>query len=63
VIRIKLIIFLLLFGCASPTQEGKCLKWKTIVIEKQKCTRQPYRFCMVKPIKKTYCIDREKNEK
>ena len=62
-IRTKLIILLLLFSCASPPQEGKCLKWKTVISERQECTRQPYRFCMIKPIQKTYCMYREKNEK
>lgn len=58
----KLLIFLLLFSCAAPPQEGECLKWKTVVSEKQECTRQPYRICFVRPIQKTYCIDRERND-
>ena len=55
----KLLIFLLLFSCATPPQEGECLKWKTVVSERQECTRQPYRICFVRPIQKTYCIDRK----
>ena len=57
----KLLIFLLLFSCATPSQEGKCLKWKTIIQERQECTRQPYRVCIVVPVQKTVCVDRETN--
>ena len=57
----KLIILLLLFSCATPPQEGKCLKWKTTIQERQECTRHPYRFCIVVPEQRTVCVDRETN--
>ena len=54
----KLLILLLLFSCATPTQEGECLKWKTVVSERQECSRQPYRICFIRPVQRTYCVDR-----
>ena len=58
----KLLIFLLLSSCVTSPQEGECLKWKTVVSERQECSRQPYRICFVRPVQTTYCIDRESNQ-
>ena len=58
--RTSILVVALIAGCMSHPQ-GKCLKWKTTEITERECTRQPYFVCADVPVKKTYCIRREKN--
>ena len=59
--RFFLLVFCFLSGCATQ-DEGRCLKWKTTETERQECTRQPYRYCVVVPVTTTHCIEREQEE-